>query len=132
MPSAAGIIIATGAMTLGNDFLQAQAPPDPNAPGNVAARVNFRVIPATAIAAGLFYAFEQASAPVAKGLAWIIFATAFAFPAESWGAADKSKTSPLGTLLGLTGNSTLPHRAFAVPNGQPVVINGIPYTQPNS
>jgi hypothetical protein len=104
MPSAAGIIIATGVMTLGNDFLQSQNPPDPKAP--VASQVNFRVIPATAIAAGLFYILEQASAPIAKGLAWIIFAVAFAFPAEHSGFYTDSsgfKLSPLQTLLSMTG-----------------------------
>lgn len=119
-------------MTLGNDFLQAQAPADPNAPGNVAARVNFRVIPATAIAAGLFYLFEQASAPVAKGLAWIVFATAFAFPAENWTGASMHASSPLGTLLSMTGTPTvLPQHTFQVPNGQQFNINGLPYIQPN-
>lgn len=109
MPSAAGIIIVTGAMTLGNDFLQAQAPVDPKAP--VASQVNFRVIPATAIAAGLFYLLEQASAPIAKGLAWIIFATAFAFPAEHAGFFEGStgnKMSPLQTLLNMTGTKVGP------------------------
>lgn len=109
MPSAAGIILATGAMTLGNDFLQAQAPVDPNAP--VASKVNFRVIPATAIAAGLFYLLEQAAAPVAQGLAWIVFFTAFAFPAEHSGFFEGStgnKTSPLQTLLSMTQGPVAP------------------------
>lgn len=109
MPSAAGIIIATGAMTLANDFLQSQNPPDPKAP--VASQVNFRVIPATAIAAGIFYILEQASGPVAQGLAWIIFATAFAFPAEHSGFFEGStgnKMSPLQTLLNMTGTSVKP------------------------
>jgi len=106
MPSAAGIIIATGAMTLGNDFLQAQAPVDPTAP--VASKVNFRVIPATAIAAGFLYLLEQASPPVAKSLAWIAFFTAFAFPAEYSGFFEgaATKMSPLQTLLSLTQGST--------------------------
>lgn len=96
-------------MTLANDFLQSQATPDPKAP--VASLVNFRVIPATAIAAGIFYVLEQASAPVAKGLAWIAFLTAFAFPAEHSGffAQDAPggpvKQSPLNTLLSMTGNT---------------------------
>lgn len=110
MPSAAGIIIATGVMTLANDFLQSQNPPDPKAP--VASQVNFKVIPATAIAAGLFYLFEQASAPIAKGLAWIIFATAFAFPAEHQGffagTTGGTKMSPLQTLLSMTGTPVSP------------------------
>lgn len=100
-------------MTLANDFLQAQA--SPGAPttgaGSVAPKVNFRVVPATAIAAGLFYLFEQASAPVAKGLAWIIFATAFAFPAEHAGfyqGSTGNKMSPLQTLLSMTGTSVGP------------------------
>lgn len=109
MPSAAGIIIATGAMTLGNDFLQSQATPDPKAP--VASLVNFRVIPATAIAAGIFYVLEQASPVVAKGLAAIIFFTAFAFPAEHSGFFQGStgqKLSPLQTLLSMSGISVGP------------------------
>lgn len=103
MASAAGIIIATGAMTLGNDFLQAQAS-DPTQP--VATRVNFRVVPATAIAAGLFYVFEQGVPQIAKGLAWIVFAVAFAFPAEHSGffaGAIGNKTTPLQTLLNVAG-----------------------------
>jgi hypothetical protein len=118
MPSAAGIIIATGAMTLANEFLQSQNPPDPKAP--VASQVNFRVIPATAIAAGLFYILEQASAPIAKGLAGIVFLTAFAFPAESWympvGQTKTPHLSPLGTLMQVSGISN--------PNGW--VDSGLP------
>lgn len=109
MPSAAGIIIATGMMTLGNDFLQSQAPPDPKAP--VASQVNFKVIPATAIAAGIFYLLEQASPSIAKGLAWIAFATAFAFPAEHSGFFEGStgaKQTPLQTLLSMTGTPVAP------------------------
>lgn len=110
--------MATGAMTLANEFLQAQAPADPHAPGNVAARVNFKVIPATAIAAGLFYLFEQAAGPVATGLAWIVFVTAFAFPAESWyqHPTNTPHLSPLGTLMKMTGIS----------NPQVWVDSGIP------
>lgn len=94
---------------MANDFLQSQNPPDPKAP--VASQVNFRVIPATAIAAGIFYVLEQASAQVAQGLAWIIFVTAFAFPAEHAGFFEGStgnKMSPLQTLLSMSGTSVHP------------------------
>ncbi len=91
---------------MGNDFLQAQAPADPTAP--VASKVNFSVIPATVIAAGMFYLLEQASPPVAQGLAWVAFFTAFAFPAEYSGFFEgaRTKMSPLQSLLHLTQGST--------------------------
>lgn len=98
MASAAGIILATGIMTLGNELLQAKSTPDPKAP--VASEVNFRVIPATAIAAGVFYMLEQASEPIAKSLAWIVFFTAFAFPAQPFGGPGY--LTPLNMLINMT------------------------------
>lgn len=73
----------------------------------------WRVIPATAIAAGIFYGFEQINASAAKAIAALAFFTAFVVP--KYDVVDKfgrqsgiqptdAKTSPLGTLLKITGN----------------------------
>jgi hypothetical protein len=112
MPSAAGIIMATGIMTMANDIVQ-----DESGSLNVPASAmmdNFpwRVIPATAIAAGIFYGFEQVNASAAKGLAALAFLTAFIAPrydivdqfGRQTGQPRDAKTSPLGTLLKVTGN----------------------------
>jgi len=114
MPSAAGIIMATGIMTMANDMLQ-----DSNGGINVpvsAMMDNFpwRVIPATAIAAGIFYGFEQVNASAAKAIAALAFFTAFVIPkydvVDMYGnptgakPADSKKSSPLDTLLKITGN----------------------------
>lgn len=114
MPSAAGIIMATGIMTMANDVVQ-----DNSGSLNVPASAmmdNFpwRVIPATAIAAGIFYGFEQINASAAKAVAALAFFTAFVIPkydvvdmyGNVTGAApsDSHKSSPLDTLLKITGN----------------------------
>jgi len=114
MPSAAGIIMATGIMTMANDMLQ-----DSNGGLNVPVSSmmdNFpwRVIPATAIAAGIFYGFEQVNASAAKAIAALAFFTAFVIPkydvVDMYGnptgakPADGKKSSPLDTLLKVTGN----------------------------
>jgi hypothetical protein len=113
MPSAAGIIMATGIMTMVNDIVQ-DGSGNLNVPAS-AMMDNFpwRVIPATAIAAGIFYGFEQVNASAAKGLAALAFLTAFIAPrydivdqfGNQTGVQPRdAKTSPLGTLLKVTGN----------------------------
>jgi hypothetical protein len=113
MPNAAGIIMATGIMTMVNDMVQ-----DDSGSLNVPAtamvdNIPWRVIPATAIAAGIFYGIEQMNASVAKALAALAFVTAFTLPkydivdqfGNATGAMSQTKkTSPLGTLLKVTGN----------------------------
>jgi hypothetical protein len=66
MASAAGIIITAGAITLANEAVSV-----PYTPGNtnVLKGINWRVIPATAIAAFMFSGLENVNAQVAKGLA---------------------------------------------------------------
>lgn len=113
MPSAAGIIMATGIMTIINDMVQDDS-------GNIAIpattmmdNIPWRVVPATAIAAGIFYGIEQVNASVAKGIAALAFFTAFVVPnydlVDQFGNKTGQQThthatSPLGTLLKITGN----------------------------
>ena len=119
MPSAAGIIVATGAMTLGNGILQSNQPLS-----TVADKIDWTVIPATVIAAGMFYGIEQVSPPIAKLMAWMVFITAFsgAFGVFTYAG----ETSPLGTLLKLTQKS-VPYPKEALPNLGPQTYNGLPY-----
>lgn len=126
MASAAGIIVGTGIMTLANEYVQASGTPDPAHP--VASQVNWKVIPATAIAAGLFYGLEQVNEKVAVALAGLVFVTSFLFsqPALTYipGVQQKDKTSPVGTLMTLVGvTGHLPPNAQS---GQTTVFAGIP------
>lgn len=97
MASAAGIIIATGVMTLANDYVQSNAPVNPATP--VAPRINWRVIPATGVAAIIFAGIEQVNGTLGRGLAWLAFMTAFLFSANP----AVTHTSPLQTLLNTLG-----------------------------
>jgi hypothetical protein len=107
MVSAAGIIMATGAMTLINDAIQqpqSAGRPDPFIKGgdaNIIDNVDWKIIPATAIAAGIFWGLEQGNASVAKGLAMLAFFTALIVPIRPVNGEDW-KLSPLGTLLQVT------------------------------
>jgi hypothetical protein len=105
MPSAAGIIIATGAMTLINQPLSQNQPLS-----TVADKINWKIIPATAIAAGIFYGLEQVAPTFAKGLAALAFFTAFVAPHAGLTIIDPQSRnanvvvdSPLTTLLVLSG-----------------------------
>lgn len=121
--------MATGVMTIANDALQGNAPLT-----TVADRINWKVIPATAVAAGIFYGFEQINEKVATGLAAVAFITAFAGFLPGYQTSGfyqgGGKTSPLGTLLSAFGQqSKLP--ATSGPygtKGTQTVIGGIPYT----
>lgn len=100
MPSAAGIIIATGVMTIANDALTGDKPLS-----QAADNIEWKVVPATLVAAGIFYAIEQANPTLAKGLAALAFFTAFVggdtlIRPELTGG---KKTTPLGTLMGIFG-----------------------------
>lgn len=76
MATAAGIIFTAGAITLANEIL---AVPPGQQTQVYAASINWKVIPATAIAAGLFTGLSELSEPVAKRLAWLVlFTTLFA------------------------------------------------------
>lgn len=121
--------MATGAMTIANDALQGNAPLT-----TVADRINWKVIPATAVAAGIFYGFEQINEKVAVGLAAVAFITAFAGFIPGYETSSfyqgGGRTSPLGTLMSAFGQSSkLPASSgpFGA-KGTQSVINGLPYT----
>jgi len=132
MPSAAGIIIATGAMTIANDALQNDAPLS-----TAVGRINWKIVPATAIAAAIFYGFSQINEEVAKGLAWLAFITAFvggdvlSNPNYKSGSVDSQgyhsgNLTPLGTLLKVTGNQGKSSNPFVAP-GTVFGSGGLPY-----
>lgn len=126
MPSAAGIIIATGVMTLANDYYQNHNTVDPTRP--VASQINWKVIPATAIAAGIFYGFEQVNAKVATALAVVIFVTSFAFSSPlPVAGSGKDTLSPLGSLLDITGIHLGPASGSASRNKTTFPQGGLPY-----
>lgn len=74
MATAAGIIVTAGAITLVNEAVSV-----PFTPGNtnVLKGINWRVIPATAIAAFMFSGLEAVNAQAAKGLAAIALISTF-------------------------------------------------------
>ena len=118
MPTAAGIIMATGAMTIANDAIQGNQPLT-----TVVDKINWKVIPATVVAAGIFYALEQMNAPMAKGFAALAFLTAF-IGGDSYFNVNANKTSPLGTLLNTFGYKVPTAKGFLP--GQ--TVGGIPYS----
>ena len=70
--------------------------------------IPWRVIPATAIAAGIFYGLEQMNAGLAKTLAALAFITSFALrrPDYQGWPANAGRRTPLETLLKTTGISS--------------------------
>lgn len=118
--------MATGLMTLANEALNGNQPLS-----SAADKVNWKVVPATLVAAGIFYGLEQAIGDAAKALAWLVFFTAFVGgdalqnPDLNW--FGQSHTTPLGTLMEVFGlsNSTI----FNAPQGSPRIIGGLPYTE---
>lgn len=102
--------MVTGIMTGVNGMVQ-DASGNINIPATTMIdNIPWRVVPATAIAAGIFYGLEQMNASVAKGLAALAFFTAFAYikPISTTGWQTASgKSNPLGTLLKITGIDTL-------------------------
>lgn len=106
MPSAAGIIVATGIMTLVNDMMQDENGNFLTKDTDMIDHIQWRVIPATAIAAGIFYGIEQINPGVATGLAAIAFFTAFVSSSQASGPQKSyAHYAPLGTLLKLTGQT---------------------------
>lgn len=77
MATAAGIIITTGAITLANDALSA---PYVQGATPVIKYINWRVIPATAIAALIFAGFEKLNPSLARGMAYVGLVTALIHP----------------------------------------------------
>jgi hypothetical protein len=100
MPSAAGVIIATGVMTAINKPLSSNQPLSA-----MAGEIDWKIVPATAFAAGVFYGLEQAFGKAAVGLAWLAFFTAFMTGYTPSGGIPgiNLTTSPLGTLMNIFG-----------------------------
>lgn len=72
MATAAGIIMLTGGITLANEALGA---PYEQTATDVIGHINWRVIPATAVAALIFSGIEKVNAPAGKGLAALALLT---------------------------------------------------------
>jgi len=96
MATAAGIIITTGAITLVNEALSV-----PFVPGNtnVLKGINWRVIPATAIAAFMFSGFESVNATAARGVAAMALLTMLLVGVGS----NPSPVQNIANALGYTG-----------------------------
>lgn len=77
MATAAGIILATGAITLINEGLSA---PYEQGATDVLGSINWRVIPATVVAAVIFAGIEQVNEAFGRGLAWVAFVTMLIAP----------------------------------------------------
>jgi len=123
MPSAAGIIIATGAMTIANDALTGDKPLS-----EAADNIQWKVVPATLVAAGIFYALEQANSGLAKGLAWLALFTAFV-GGDTLGRPELTggkKTTPLGTLMEVFGYS-YEYKSGVFQPGTKFIEQGVPY-----
>lgn len=72
MATAAGIIFTAGALTLANEALGV---PYSQSNTDIVSAINWKVIPATGIAAALFTGLSQLSEPVAKRLAYLVLFT---------------------------------------------------------
>jgi hypothetical protein len=103
MATAAGIIITAGAITMANEALSV-----PYTPGNtnVLKGINWRVIPATAIAAFMFSGLESVNPQAAKGLAALALVTTLLVgmgnapaPAANIAKALGYNGSPLGGTI---------------------------------
>lgn len=99
MATAAGIIVVAGVITLANEGLNA---PYEQGATNVLKYINWRVIPATAVAAMLFAGLESISAPLAQGLAGVALVTTLIHPFGS----GPSPLVHLAEAMGISSNST--------------------------
>lgn len=99
MPSAAGIILTTGALTLASEMLQDGQPLT-----SPASKINWRVIPATAIAAVVFSQIEAVNSKLGIGLAYIALATSLIVPFGN----HKSIILTLTDLMGYTKGTASP------------------------
>lgn len=93
-------------MTIVNDMVQDNTGSLAVSPTDMIDNVPWRVIPATAIAAGIFYGIEQLNAGVAKALAALAFVTAFVSSIDQSTTSLKYHSPPLGTLLKITGDTS--------------------------
>ena len=100
-------------------------------------KLNWKIVPATAIAAAIFFGLEQVNADVAKALATLVFITAFFGgdvlnnPNYKSGSVDakgyhSGNLTPLGTLLRATGNAGKSSNPFVAP-GTVFGSGGLPY-----
>jgi hypothetical protein len=107
MATAAGIIIATGAITLVNEAVSV-----PFVPGNtnVLTGINWRVIPATAIAAFIFSGVEQVNGTAARGLAAIALVTMLIAPVTG-------KPSPIQNIASALGYKSTTVKNIQTPGG---------------
>lgn len=94
MATAAGIILVAGALSLTNEALDAQYVQGKT---NVLGSINWRVIPATAVAAIMFAGLEQINATFAKGLAGIVVVTTLLHPFGT----DTSLVTKLSEMMGM-------------------------------
>ncbi len=99
MATAAGIIVVAGAITLANEGLNATYVQGAT---NVLGSINWRVIPATVVAALLFAGLEQINAPLAEGLAGVALVTTLIHPFGS----GPSPLVHLSEAMGYSGKST--------------------------
>ena len=109
-------------MTLANEAFQGDQPLSA-----AADNVNWRVVPAAAVAAGIFYGLEQVNSTVAKGLAWLVFLTAFVGGDTLTRPELQDQTTPLGTLLKTFGYS-VNYKSSVYAPGTTHLFGGIPYT----
>lgn len=82
MATAAGIIVIAGTITIINDALNAPINDvtSPNAAQSLFGYVNWRVIPATVVAAMFFAGLESLNPPLAKGIAGVALLTTLIHP----------------------------------------------------
>jgi hypothetical protein len=99
MATAAGIILTAGGITLANDALNA---PYTQGATSVVKSINWRVIPATAVAALIFAGIEQVNGQLGRGLAYIALVTTLIVPLGT----TESPIEHLVTLMGYTGKVT--------------------------
>lgn len=107
MATAAGIIITTGAIALINEGLSA-----PYTPGNtnVLTSINWRVIPATAIAAFIFSGFEEVNGTAARGLAAIALLASLLIGIDG-------KPSPVQNISSALGYKSISVKYIPTPGG---------------
>lgn len=94
MATAAGIIVVAGTITLANEALSA---PYQQGSTNVLKYINWRVIPATAVAALLFAGLESVAPTLAKGLAGVVVLTTLIHPFGSGNSPIVNLASAMGT-----------------------------------
>lgn len=78
MAASTGYILAAAGVTLANEAIFAPMAEGHN--GDAFKTVNWRIIPATAVAALVFAGLEQISQPFAKGLAALVLVVAVVVP----------------------------------------------------